>query len=265
MSKINNNQPRFSVITPSLNQDRYIETTIKSVLDQNFENFEHFVIDGGSTDKTIEILSKYPHLKWISEPDSGQSNALNKGFKMASGEIIAWINSDDWYAPHAFECVDRYFTKHSDQSIVMGDCERTNQSGEPFDKVTNHERGFNELRKFWIHHAIPTQPAIFFKRQLLLDFGLLDESLHYAMDFELWLRFAKFHRFPHINRTLAFYRFHPEAKGGTDDWSNFEHEWNIVYNRHASKMHKVCDWVPKNTRQLGGRIFGVLKRAIIRH
>ena len=134
MSSEKNSRPRFSVITPSLNQGKYIETTIKSVLDQKFDSYEHIVIDGGSDDSTIEILKSYPHLKWVSEHDSGQSIALNKGFKMASGEIIAWINSDDWYAPKAFECVDHYFANHRSSGVLMGDCRRTNQAGEPLMK-----------------------------------------------------------------------------------------------------------------------------------
>lgn len=263
MNIADKNSPRFSVITPSFNQGRYLETTIKSVIGQNFTDFEHIVIDGGSKDETISILNAYPHLKWVSEPDSGQANALNKGFQMASGEIIAWINSDDWYAPGAFECVDKYFGEHSDASIVMGDCQRTNRNGEPFDEVINYERGFEELRKFWVNHAIPTQPAIFFKRQLLLDLGYLDESLHYALDFDLWLRFARLHRFFHVDEYLAFYRFHSEAKGGTDDWSQFVREWKIVYRRHVSLPTRVHDWIPRNTSQLKNKISGILSRSIL--
>jgi len=103
--------PSISIVTPSLNQGRYIEQTIQSVLLQNYPNFEHIVIDGGSTDGTVEILKKYPHLKWISEKDSGQSEALNKGLKMATGDIIAWINSDDWYAEGAFNNVASFSNK----------------------------------------------------------------------------------------------------------------------------------------------------------
>jgi glycosyltransferase involved in cell wall biosynthesis len=247
-------KPRFSVITPSLNQGEYIEKTIMSVLDQSYPSFEHIVIDGGSVDNTISILSSHPHLNWISEPDSGQSNALNKGFKRASGEIIAWINSDDWYAPGAFECVDQFFRDNAQAKIVMGNCLRTNQVGEPFDEVINYERGLPELRRYWVNHAIPTQPAVFFKRQMLLAHGFLDESLHYAMDYELWLRFANAQRFYHVNKTLAHYRFHPEAKGGTNDWSKFIEEWEMVYGQQIGILAKMADWLPKNAARLKNRL-----------
>lgn len=254
MSDAQTKPPRFSVITPSLNQGRYIETTIQSVLSQDFGDFEHFVIDGGSVDETISILKTYPHLKWFSGKDKGQSEAINKGLRMATGEIIAWVNSDDWYAPNTFKCVDEFFAECNEAKIVMGNCQRTNQDGEPFEKVINHARGFKGIRKFWINHAIPTQPAIFFKRQLLLDHGYLDESLHYAMDFDLWLRFARFHHFFHVNKVFAYYRFHPDAKGGTDDWSHFVQEWRVVYERHVGLPMRLYDWLPKNVKRIETKI-----------
>ena len=113
---------KFSVITPSFNNAQYIEQTIKSVLEQNYPNFEHIVIDGGSTDGTVEILKKHSHLKWVSEKDEGQADALNKGFRMATGDIIAWINSDDWYEPNIFGNIAEWFERNPDKNIVMGDC-----------------------------------------------------------------------------------------------------------------------------------------------
>jgi len=125
----NKQKLKFSVITPSFNQGEYIEQTIQSVLDQDYANFEHFVIDGGSTDQTISILNKYPHIQWISEKDKGQSDALNKGFKMAKGDIIAWINSDDWYETGAFKAVAKFFIQNPDKDIVMGDCNLIDDKG----------------------------------------------------------------------------------------------------------------------------------------
>src|SRR5437016_162728 len=106
----------ISVVTPTFNQAPFIEQTIQSVLDQRPAAFEHIVIDGGSTDGTLEILAKYNHLKWISERDNGQSDALNKGFKKATGEIIGWINSDDWYEPGTFALVAKFFAENPDKN-----------------------------------------------------------------------------------------------------------------------------------------------------
>jgi glycosyltransferase involved in cell wall biosynthesis len=165
--------PKFSVITPSLNQADFIEQTISSVLAQHYPNFEHIVVDGGSSDRTLDILKKYPHLTWISERDKGQADALNKGFRMATGDIIAWINSDDWYEADVFETIAKWFMDNPDKNIIMGDCNLIDEQGRAFSKVINYERGFTELSRFWIGGSIPTQPAIFFRRSLLEEFAIL--------------------------------------------------------------------------------------------
>ena len=208
---------------------------------QDYENYEHIVVDGQSTDQTISILKNFPHLNWHSEPDSGQSEALNKGFSMATGDIIAWINSDDWYEPGVFTLVNDYFETNRDANVLMGNCNRTNALGEPFDTVFNYSRGIMGLRRYWNLHSIPTQPAIFFRRKLLDEFGLLDESLHYAMDYDLWLRFAEKNWFHHVPYTFANYRIHPAAKGGNEDWTEFHREWAKVYKRRIGPMQRLAD------------------------
>ncbi len=227
------NPPFISVVTPSFNQGQFIEQTIRSVLDQHYPCFEHIIFDGGSADNTIEVLKRFPHLKWFSEKDSGQSAALNKGLKMAKGEVVAWINSDDWYEAGAFMAVSEFFHNNPDKHVVMGDCRCIDEQGNVKEVVVNHERGFEQLRKYWKSRSIPTQPAIFFRRQLLDEVGLLDESLHYGMDYDLWLRLAKKHHFFHLDKVVANYRFHAAAKGGDSDWKKFFPEWRQVYARHC--------------------------------
>jgi glycosyltransferase involved in cell wall biosynthesis len=227
--------PMISVVTPSYNQGAFIEKTIQSVLDQDYPNFEHIVIDGGSTDGTIEILYRFPYLNWISEKDSGQSQALNKGFRKAKGEIIAWINSDDWYEPGAFLAVAEFFLQHPEKAVVMGDCQLVDAQGIPFRIVVNKERKREDILKFWLPYSIPTQPSVFFRKELLDKFGLLDETLHFAMDYDLWMRFAASSAFPHIDRVLSDYRFHPGAKGGDQDWNKFVPECRQVFRRYAGK------------------------------
>lgn len=224
--------PRISVVTPSFNQAAYIGQTIESVLSQRYPDFEHIVVDGGSTDGTLEILKRYPHLKWISEADRGQADALNKGFRMATGDVIAWVNSDDWYEPGAFDAVAAFFRDNPDEDVVMGDCLLVDENGKVFDKVVNVERGFEEIRCHWVPRSIPTQPAVFFRKRLLDECGELDVSLHYVMDFDLWLRFSQKARFRHIDVTTSGYRFHAGAKGGDQDWSKFVPECRVVYDRY---------------------------------
>lgn len=151
--------PVFSVVTVSLNHGRFIEKNIRSVLAQDYPHFEHIIVDGGSTDETVDILKKYPHLKWTSESDRGQSHALNKGFARAKGDIIAWLNSDDYYAPKIFPVIAQAL---KDFPIVMGGCEVVDLNSVPQLYVPNVERSWFDLLKYWIAHASPSQPSVFF-------------------------------------------------------------------------------------------------------
>ncbi len=180
--------PYFSVITPSFNQAAFIEDTIRAVLWQGFPSFEHIVVDGGSTDGTLEVLRRYPHLRWISEPDKGQSDALNKGLRMARGKVVAWINSDDFHLPGAFQTTYEWFADHPQESLIMGDCLWIyEQSGRQF-VLMNRERHFEELLRYWDDYVYPAQQALFFKRDLLDRAGLIDTHLHYGMDCDFWMR-----------------------------------------------------------------------------
>ena len=209
--------PLISVITPSLNQGAFIRDAIESVMDQGYSNVEHIVIDGGSTDQTLDILRSYPHLSWTSAPDRGQSDALNKGFSKARGDIIAWLNADDWYAPGAFESV---VPALATRDIVIGAAQETDANKSPRQLVPNLPRGFFELLKYWVPYAWLAQPSVFFRRSLLEsvrypDGRYLDEGLHFAMDYDLWMRMAMRADFRYrLDRTLSYYRIYDTNKTG---------------------------------------------------
>lgn len=233
--------PKISVITVSYNHDEFIRQTIESVLLQNYPNFEHIVVDGGSNDKTIEILKSYPHLRWSSEPDRGQSHALNKGFKLATGDIIAWLNSDDWYHPKIFHEVAKNLEQHP---ILMGACELTDRYGERKELVPNVERNWFDILKYWIFYSSPSQPSIFFRKDLLEKVRLpngdyLDESLQFCMDYDLWLRMTEHAELNNrLNKTFSYYRTYDTNKTGAHMDATYR-EMSEVFKRHSIRKSKA--------------------------
>lgn len=209
--------PKISVVTVSFNQGEFITKNIESVLAQNYPNFEHIVVDGGSTDSTLGILRSYPHLKWTSEPDRGQSDALNKGFGRATGEIIVWLNSDDWLADGVFHDLALHM---KDYPVLIGQAAQTDKEGNVTQIVKNPARSFYDLMRYWIPYAWVAQTSVFFKRSLLEevkrpDGTYLDEDLFFTMDMDLWLRFAvKYPFIKHLDRVLSYYRIYDTNKTG---------------------------------------------------
>lgn len=231
--------PKFSVITTSFNHGKYIRQNIESVLQQDYPNFEHIVIDGGSSDETVEVLKSFAHLQWISEPDEGQADALNKGLTRATGDIIAWLNSDDWYFPRIFHDVAQAL---SDYPIVMGPCVLIDKNGQPIYRVENLERRWFDLLKYWIPYSIPCQPSIFFGRELLQEFKrhdgtFVDKELYYVMDYDLWLRIALKYPFSRrLSKPLGFYRMSESNKTSLDTpgMAYAEPEMSRVFHRHVN-------------------------------
>jgi glycosyltransferase involved in cell wall biosynthesis len=202
---------KITILTPSFNQGEYIEQTIKSVMDQNVENVEHIIIDGGSTDTTIATLKRYPHVKWVSERDEGQSDALNKGLQIATGDIIGWINSDDYYEPNIFENVLAHFQDSSVNWIVGNS--------------TDHYEGENQLRKVestLINYKEllkdpkkTRQPPTFYRAVILNDVHGFNKKLHYVMDYDLWIRLSKISSPKMVSTYYSFFRIHSEQKTKT--------------------------------------------------
>ena len=181
-------KPLVSIITPSFNQAGYLEQAIQSVLAQDYENIEYWVMDGGSTDGSLELLQRYDSRLsgWVSEADNGQGEAINKGFAKARGEIVAWLNSDDIYKPGAIAAAVEAFRIHPEAAFVYSDVESIDEHGRPFNRMRYANWGLAGLLQF----KIIGQPGVFIRRDLLERVGGLDPYYHYILDHKLWLELA---------------------------------------------------------------------------
>lgn len=203
--------PLVSVVTPSCNQGAYLEETIRSVLSQDYPRLEYLIIDGGSTDGSVDIIRRHADrlAYWVCEPDRGQSDAINRGWMRARGTILAWINSDDTYAPGAVRTAVEALQARSDVYLVYGDLRYMDAQGRTlFERVAPDF----DLRTFIGERDYIPQPTVFFRREVLDVIGMLNASYQYAMDYEFFIRLCA--RFPvlHIPRLMANFRIHPEAK-----------------------------------------------------
>lgn len=203
--------PLVSIVTPSLNQGRFIEETIESVLSQDYPHLEYIVVDGGSTDGTLDVLRRYGgRLQWISEPDGGQAQAINKGFRLARGEILAWLNSDDTYLPGAVTAAVEHLTAHPACAMVYGEGFLIDEQGAAR-RFPATEQPFDLWKLVYMIDFI-LQQTTFFRRAALDVIGYLDEDLHWGLDWDLFIRIGK--RFPvdYLPREMASLREHREAK-----------------------------------------------------
>ncbi|MFX1552322.1 MAG: glycosyltransferase family 2 protein [Promethearchaeota archaeon] len=203
--------PFISIVTPSLNQAAYIEENIKSVFNQNYPNFEHIIIDGGSTDGTIDIIRKYDHLIWVSEKDSGQSQAINKGFKRAKGEIFGWLNSDDFLLPGAISLIVEMYKKYPAAVAWVGGCYRVDPNGRILSCVIPHGLDRDSLAD-WGHRGFFYQPSCFFAARAWKETGLLDEDLQFAFDLDMWLRLSSIGTFASTTDIISAAIIHKDAK-----------------------------------------------------
>jgi len=233
----NSNKLIISIVIPSFNQGKFIERTIESVLGQKYIDVEIIVIDGGSTDGTVEILKKYgDKIKWISEKDNGQTEAINKGMRMATGEIMAYLNSDDTYETDTLHVVSKYFEENPKAMIVCGKGRHIDENDKYINDYPTEKVDVNVLK---IKCPI-CQPTVFWRRKLWEDIGDFNEKLNYAMDYQYWLRVAEKYDFYFIDEYLANTRLHEETK----TLSQKEEVAEEIIKIHKNLFEKVDDtWI----------------------
>lgn len=204
---------KISILTPSYNAGRFIERAIQSVIDQEYVTYEHIVVDGGSSDETIEIIKRYPAVRWVSEKDGGQSDAMNKAFKMSTGDIIVYLNADDYFLPGAFKKVVQAFVNNTATDIVIGDIliekDKVQKKHSPSIKL-------NKILKYW-DFVFPLNPVgYFYKRSVQQQLGEFPLNNHYSMDYWFLLRAYKTCKITKIEEVLGVFLMHEENKSSNN-------------------------------------------------
>lgn len=202
--------PLVSIITPSYNQAAFLEATLRSVLAQGYSNLEYIVVDGGSTDGSVDIIKKYADKLawWVSESDAGQADAINKGLARANGEIVAWLNSDDLYRPGAIQQAVSALHQHPDAGMVYADLDSIDRSGRVFNTIHYRQFSLLDLLSF----EIIGQPTVFIRRAVLQQAGALDAEYRYLLDHQLWLRMLQLAPAVYVPQVWAAARHHASAK-----------------------------------------------------
>lgn len=270
-------QPLVTIVTPSFNQDCFLGQCIDSVLNQNYARIEHIVMDGGSNDRSIEILSRVHALapkffRWFSQPDEGQGMAVNKGWQLAQGQIIGWLNSDDLLCPDAIACVVEYFETHPDHLMVYGEADWIDASGQFLGHYPTRPPNEVELLR---SECFLCQPAVFFRSELIHEIGWLDKNLVTAMDYDYWIRAFKSlpGRIGYIQKRLALSRLHDKCKTLLLRKKVFIESMGVIHRNYSvvpeswffSCIHELLNPFNKEQRQLCTRkdFFDIIKSTFI--
>ena len=227
--------PLVTIVTPSFNQVDYLEATIKSVLEQSYPHIEYIIMDGGSTDGSVDIIKKYEGKLgyWESVKDKGQTDAINKGFNRAQGEILAWLNSDDTYAnPNAIADAVNFLISHPEVAMVYADCDFINEQEQVIGKFASRQTDYAKLRTGYVH--IPQQ-TMFFRAKYWKELGPLDPSFYFAMDYDLWVRIAKHAPIQYLpGKTWANFRIHTSSKTNVNDERGWKEMLRVHYRDGGS-------------------------------
>lgn len=229
--------PDISIITPCFQAARFLKQAITSVQNQAGVTIEHIVVDGGSTDETVSILQQFPDVRWVSEPDDGQASAFNKGLRMARAPLIGWLNADDWYLPDVLREVVAYFAHHPSAQLVNASMERVSPEGKVLELLPA-KSSRRALRHFWLRWYGLNHPATFYRRELFESIGPVDEQLHYAMDYDFYLRAAQvceFHDLPVLTTRMLV---HPDAKT-SQGWAPFGRDVRTTLRKVWWPRHPV--------------------------
>ncbi len=230
--------PKISVITPSFNQGKFIEKTIRSVLEQNYPNLEYIVIDGGSNDNTLEVLKKYDEqIEWVSEPDNGQTEAINKGLRRSTGQILSYLNSDDTHQPQTLKVVADYFINNPESKFVFGRGRLIDAQDQEIGFYADAPTNSTVLAR----HCTISQPTAFWRREVYDEIGEFDECYQFSMDYEYWIRVAKKYDLDYLSdKILANTRIHQEAK--TKAFTHKLHKDAVrAVRQHYGYVHQ--DWI----------------------
>jgi len=231
--------PLVSIITPSFNQARFLPATIESVLTQDYPHIEYIIVDGGSTDGSVEVIKKYADklAGWVSEKDKGQTDAINKGFNRANGEIFAWLNSDDTYNAGAIRAAVQHLAENPAAALVYSDCNYINESGAVIGKFPAAQTDYRKLRRGYVH--IPQQ-TMFFRADYWRRVAPLDSSFYFAMDYDLWTRIAKLAPLKYIPaETWANFRIHTDSKTHINDERGWKEMLKVHYREGGSFLAPI--------------------------
>ena len=225
--------PRVSIVTPSFNQGQYIEATIQSVLSQDYPDIEYIVVDGGSTDNTLEVLKHYDsRMRWISEPDNGQTDAINKGMRLSTGEIVAYLNSDDYYFPGAVSRAVNFFRNNWNCGFIYGEGILADEAGNFIDRFNTVSFDMDTLASY----CFILQPASFIKREAYIAVGGFDDRNNACMDYDMWFRLGQRYGAGYLNEYLAVWRVHDECKSRA--------QLDDIFKSSIATVYKYCHHVP---------------------